>query len=225
MERVYSIRNYEVDIDDQFYMVTKETAKLIERATYECKTGYSGWCSSYAECFSVHCWLNEYINENVEKIEATQYESIEGVDYKDQETIKKIVESLKTAKRLRIEKLRIRKQRDGITYEDIRIEQGVKAEQILENKLLSDIFRDYLKDDGLRSEVVKRVQEILDLISEHLQFRQGEREKLDEKRKEHKKECQQKINQSYQEYLERCRNYSSQDNPSVLQEERRGESK
>lgn len=220
MERVYTIRNYEVDVDDQFYLVTKETAQLIEKAMYECETRFSKWCSNLTECFSVACWLNEYIDKNARKIGNTQHEYIEDVDYKDQETIKQIIESLKTAKDLHISKLRIRKQRHGITYADIRIEQGVKAEQILENKLLSDIFKDYLKDDGLRDEVIKRVQGILDLISEHLQFRKGERERLEEKRKEHKKECQQKINQSYQNYLEDCRNYSCQDNPSMLQQER-----
>jgi len=36
-----SIRNYEVDIDDQFYKVTKETAMLIKKAVYECDTKYS----------------------------------------------------------------------------------------------------------------------------------------------------------------------------------------
>jgi len=211
----YSIRNYEVHVDDQMFLVTKETAKCIEKATYECETRFSGWCSNLTECFSVACWLDEFIKQNT-----NENGMIENIDYKDEEAFKQIAESLKKANDLRIYKLRIRKIRNGITYADIRIEQGVDAEQILENKLLVDIFKDYLKDDGLRSKVISRVQGSLDLISEHLRYRQEERKKLEEKRQEIKAECRQKTEQSYNEYLKRCRNYSGQNNPPVLQEER-----
>jgi len=174
-----TIRNYEVEVDDQYFKVTKTTAALIEKAMYECETRFTKWCSNLTECFSVACWLNEYFSAHT-----IRNGFIEGIDSIDHETIKQIAESLKTAKELSIYKLRIKKRRDGITYADLRIEQGLDAEQILDNKLLVDIFKDYLKDDGLRTEIISRVQGILDLISEHLQFRQGERERLEGMRKE-----------------------------------------
>jgi len=173
----YSIRNYEVSVDDQMFLVTKETAKCVEKATYECKTRYSNYCSSFTECFSVACWLDEFIKQNV-----NEYGMIENIDYKDEEAFKQIAESLKSAKRLSIDKIAIKKKRNGITFSDLRIEQCLDAEQIIDNKLLVDIFNDYLKDDGLRNEVISRVQGILDLVTEHLNYRQGERKKLDEKR-------------------------------------------
>jgi len=148
-----------------------------------------------------------------------QYGFIEGINNIALETIKQIAESLKTAKRLSIRKIPIRKNRNGITFSDLRIEQGLDAEQIIDNKLLVGIFKDYLKDDGLRNEVIRRVQEILDLITEHLRYRQGERKKLEGKRQEIKAEYRQNTNQSYHNYLEKCRNYSSQDGSPVLQEE------
>ncbi len=200
----YPLQNYEVNVGGKVFMVTKGTALLIKKATYECKTKYSGFCFDLGECFSVSCWLEEYWRLNLNPLG-----HVVGIEKKDQEIFKQIVASLKTVKGMDIHKYPIRKKRDRITYHDLRIEQGVDAEQVLEDKYLTQIFRDYLTDDGLRDEVIKRVQEILDLISKHLVFRKGERERLEEKRGEHRKECQKKINQSYQNYLENCRNYSA----------------
>ena len=197
------VRNYEIQAGEVSFMVTKDTALLIQKAMYECETKYNDACFTLGECFGVHCWLTEFIQR---KTSCNGY--IETVDHKDQESFIAIVEALKTAKRLYIQKTSIRKKRDGITYSDLRIEEGVNAEQVLENKLLTDIFKDYLTDEGLRDEVIKRVQGTLDLISAHLRYRQEERCRLEVKRKELRVECQQKINQSYQAYLDKCKNHS-----------------
>jgi len=43
-------------------------------------------------------------------------------------------------------------------FYDHLMKKSVDAEQVLENKLLIEIFKDYLTDDGLREEVIKRIQ-------------------------------------------------------------------
>ena len=135
----HSIRNYEIKVGEHVFMVTKGTAMLVKKAMYECGTKYTESCFTLGECFSVHCWLEEFIKRKMSPLGF-----IETIDWKDRETFKTIVESLKTAKYLSIQKTSILKKRDGIKYSDLRVEEGVDAEQVLENKLLTDIFKDYL---------------------------------------------------------------------------------
>jgi hypothetical protein len=148
-------------------------------------------------------WLSEFITCNTNR-----YGKLKNVYYKDIDEFKSIVEALKTARCLYFKIKQITKKRDGITFEDLRIKEGVDAELVIENNFLIRIFNDYLKDDGLRAEVLRRVQDILDLISEHLRYRQEERKILDRKKQEFREECQEKIRQSYQEYLDKCKRYS-----------------
>ncbi len=104
---------------------------------------------------------------------------------------------------MHIDRIKIIRHKKGVVELDIRFNEKLNAEQIIEDQEINKIFKDYLHDKFLKEEVIKRVQGILDLIYNYRRKRDSSKtdvEKLkDDLLKEYRKKQAELTDQFYRE--------------------------
>ena len=170
---LYEISAYRTDGENEKIRTSEEMNELIDLATKETDRGKSTDWQHYAEVnqadlIGVGFWL-----ENL-----TQTNQLENEYLKNE--VKEVIQFLKNKRSFKNYRPRKKKMKNDIVDVDIRFDQRLDAEQMINDTELTLIFRDYLKDEYLRDGIIKGVQGILNLIYDYRCKREKKRDRIQE---------------------------------------------